>query len=63
MFRWQLALQSIATSNDGLQDFFSHDPSADAINRTRNAVADVKNIMIENIEKVSISMHCNGAVP
>jgi vesicle-associated membrane protein 7 len=33
-------------------DFFSHDPSADAINRTRNAVADVKNIMVENIEKV-----------
>lgn len=35
-----------------MQDYFSHDPSADAINRTRAAVADVKNIMIENIEKV-----------
>lgn len=35
-----------------IQDYFSHDPSADAINRTRTAVADVKNIMVENIEKV-----------
>ncbi len=35
-----------------MQDYFSHDPGADAINRTRAAVADVKNIMIENIEKV-----------
>jgi hypothetical protein len=42
------------------QDFFSHDPSADAINRTRNAVADVKNIMVENIEKV-LHMSCASA--
>lgn len=32
--------------------FWSHDPSADAINRVRGAVADVKSVMIENIEKV-----------
>ena len=33
--------------------FWSHDPSADAINRVRGAVADVKSVMIENIEKVA----------
>lgn len=32
--------------------YWSHDPSADAINRVRGAVADVKSVMIENIEKV-----------
>ena len=33
-------------------DYWNHDPSADAINRVRGAVADVKSVMIENIEKV-----------
>jgi hypothetical protein len=32
-------------------DYWNHDPSADAINRVRGAVADVKSVMIENIEK------------
>ena len=33
-------------------DYWSHDPSADVIGRVRGAVADVKSVMIENIEKV-----------
>ena len=33
-------------------DYWNHDPGADAINRVRGAVADVKSVMIENIEKV-----------
>jgi Regulated-SNARE-like domain len=33
-------------------DYFSNDPNADTINRVRGGVAEVKNIMIENIEKV-----------
>ncbi len=32
-------------------DYWNHDPGADAINRVRGAVADVKSVMIENIEK------------
>ena len=33
--------------------YFANDPNADAINRVRGGVAEVKNIMVENIEKVS----------
>lgn len=33
-------------------EFYSNDPSADAINRVRGAVADVKQIMVQNIENV-----------
>eukprot|EP00210_Caulerpa_lentillifera_P000324 g317.t1 len=33
-------------------DYFSNNPKADAINRVRGGIADVKNVMIENIEKV-----------
>ena len=32
--------------------YFANDPNADAINRVRGGVAEVKNIMVENIEKV-----------
>ena len=32
--------------------YFVNDPNADAINRVRGGVAEVKNIMVENIEKV-----------
>ncbi|KAK9828831.1 hypothetical protein WJX72_002301 [[Myrmecia] bisecta] len=33
-------------------DYFSNDPNADAINRVRGGITEVKNIMVENIEKV-----------
>ncbi|CAD7698204.1 unnamed protein product [Ostreobium quekettii] len=33
-------------------DYFSNDPNADAITRARGGIAEVKNVMIENIEKV-----------
>ena len=33
-------------------EYFSSNPNADAINRVRGGIADVKNVMIENIEKV-----------
>lgn len=33
-------------------DYFSNDPNADAITRVRGGIAEVKNVMIENIEKV-----------
>lgn len=33
-------------------EYFSNNPNADAINRVRGGIADVKNVMIENIEKV-----------
>lgn len=33
--------------------FFSENPRADTINRVRGELAEVKNIMVENIEKVS----------
>ncbi|CAD7704069.1 unnamed protein product [Ostreobium quekettii] len=33
-------------------DYFTNDPNADAITRARGGIAEVKNIMIENIEKV-----------
>lgn len=33
-------------------DYFANNPNADAISRVRGGIADVKNIMIENIEKV-----------
>lgn len=33
-------------------DYFSNDPNADAITRMRGGMAEVKHIMIENIEKV-----------
>ncbi len=33
-------------------DYFSNDPNADTINRVRGGINEVKNIMIENIEKV-----------
>jgi len=33
-------------------DFFSNDPSADAINRVKGEILQVKDVMIENIEKV-----------
>lgn len=32
--------------------YFVNDPNADTINRVRGGVAEVKNIMVENIEKV-----------
>ena len=32
--------------------YFVSDPNADTINRVRGGVAEVKNIMVENIEKV-----------
>lgn len=35
--------------------YFVNDPNADAINRVRGDVAEVKNIMVENIEKVQLS--------
>lgn len=35
-------------------DYFSNDPNADAIIRMRGGMAEVKHIMIENIEKVII---------
>ena len=35
-------------------DYWNHDPGADAINRVRGAVADVKSVMIENIEKARV---------
>lgn len=34
-------------------EYFSQDSNADTINRVRGGVAEVKNIMIENIEKVT----------
>lgn len=34
--------------------YFVNDPNADTINRVRGGVAEVKNIMVENIEKVHI---------
>ena len=34
--------------------YFANDPNADAINRVRGGVAEVKNIMVENIEKVML---------
>lgn len=33
-------------------DYFSNDPNADAVTRVRGGMAEVKHIMIENIEKV-----------
>eukprot|EP00878_Enallax_costatus_P020277 GHUV01021428.1.p1 GENE.GHUV01021428.1~~GHUV01021428.1.p1 ORF type:complete len:191 (+),score=39.85 GHUV01021428.1:192-764(+) len=33
-------------------DYFSNDPSADVVNRVRGEITQVKDIMIENIEKV-----------
>lgn len=33
-------------------DFYSNDPSADSINRVKGELVEVKNIMIDNIEKV-----------
>lgn len=37
-------------------DYFSNDPNADAITRMRGGMAEVKHIMIENIEKVKASI-------
>jgi len=37
--------------------YFANDPNADAINRVRGGVAEVRNIMVENIEKVC-SLSC-----
>lgn len=37
--------------------YFANDPNADAINRVRGGVAEVKNIMVENIEKVCLHCH------
>lgn len=34
--------------------FFSENPRADTINRVRGELAEVKNIMVENIEKVNL---------
>lgn len=33
-------------------DFFNNDPRADSINRVRGEIAEVKNVMIDNIEKI-----------
>lgn len=33
-------------------DYFSNDPDADAITRVKGGIAEVKNVMVENIEKV-----------
>eukprot|EP00210_Caulerpa_lentillifera_P004058 g3871.t1 len=33
-------------------EYFSNNPNADAINRVRGGIADVKNVMIENMEKI-----------
>lgn len=33
-------------------DYFSNDPNADTITRVKGGIAEVKNVMIENIEKV-----------
>lgn len=33
-------------------EYFSTNPNADAINRVRGGIADTKNVMVENIEKV-----------
>ena len=37
--------------------YWNHDPGADAFNRVRGAVADVKSVMIENIEKARNPIH------
>lgn len=37
--------------------YFATDPNADAISRVRGGVAEVKNIMVENIEKVKTASH------
>lgn len=43
--------------------YFVNDPNADAINRVRGGVAEVKNIMVENIEKVQCQLAKSCCMP
>ena len=33
-------------------EYFSHNPNADTLNRVRGEIAEVRNVMVENIDKV-----------